>query len=486
MENDDLRYALEQMLLTMFPDERPVYPEGEPVGDRCEVRTKEGPERLYYICTLYFGEESYTGASYAKKSRFYDEITKKRMLSRTVQLAFYRAALKSGVEKPIWGSMTGVRPAKIMRQMLESGVKPGKAMGRFITDNGVNRSRARLCVDTALAGIDCKSRLGERDVCLYIGIPFCPSRCSYCSFVSQSVQKSMDLIPKFLEALYREMDEVGELLHKLSLHPVALYVGGGTPTVLSAEQLEELFDQMEYAFDFSYMDEITVEAGRPDTITAEKMDVLKAMGVGRVSVNPQSMDDRVLEAIGRKHTAQDIVNAMELVRSAGEFWVNMDIIAGLPGDTPEGFAKTVEKILELDPENITVHTLSLKNGSEITLENTPRPDGEQVGDMLYFANTTLRDKGYRPYYLYRQKFMSGGFENVGWQRDDTASIYNICTMEELCSIFAMGGGASTKICLDKGRIERVFNPKYAQEYIEGIDKVLESKRSIEELLTSGI
>jgi len=481
-----MRYALEQMLLTLYPNQRPVYPEGKPEGDRCESVLSEGRERYTAVCRLVFGNETFTGRAYAEKSRFTDELTRTRLLGRAVKLSFYRAALKSGAETPVWGSLTGIRPGKLMARLLESGMSDRAAVSAFMRENGVSRERAQLCLHTAHAGLDCAASLGERDVCLYVGIPFCPTRCSYCSFVSQSVQKSMKLIPPFLDALYREIDETGKVLERLSLHPIALYLGGGTPTTLSAEQLDTLFTRLEAAFDFSHMREITVEAGRPDTITAEKLSALKSHGVGRVSVNPQSMDDRVLEAIGRRHSARDVANALELVRRAGSFQVNMDLIAGLPADSVKGFSETLEKVLALEPENVTVHTLALKKGSEIMLGDTPRPDGEQVGRMLDAAASALTGRGYAPYYLYRQKFMSGGYENVGWQRDGTENIYNICIMEELCSIISLGGGASTKLCLGNGRIERIFNPKYPQEYIEGMEKVLGSKRRIEELLTSGI
>jgi len=224
----------------------------------------------------------------------------------------------------------------------------------------------------------------------------------------------------------------------------------------------------------------TVEAGRPDTITEEKMRVLRAHGVKRVSVNPQTMQDAVLAAIGRRHTAQDIVDALAAVRRAGDFDVNMDLIAGLPADSAEGFHETLSAVLALQPENITVHTLALKKGSRITLDETPLPAPEEVGKMLAEAMERLTAADYAPYYLYRQKFMAGGFENVGWSRPGRDNLYNICIMEELCSILSMGGGASTKLVSPAGRIERVFAPKYPLEYIQNIDKVCADKEKIKE------
>lgn len=482
MINHDMRYAVEQALLTLFPQERPQYPEGAPEGNRAEIALHEGPSRFTAVCRLYMGEGRFEGRAYADKSGFTDKLAQARLLQRAVKLAFYRAALKSGVEPPVWGSLTGIRPGKLMSRLLEEGLSDRAALSRFIRENGVSPERAKLCLHTAHAGLDCAASLAPEDVCLYVGIPFCPTRCSYCSFVSQSVQKSMKLIPRYLEALYLEIEATGTLLRELGLRPIALYLGGGTPTTLSPEQLDALFCRLESAFDFSALRETTVEAGRPDTITAEKLAVLKRHGTTRVSVNPQSMDDNVLEAIGRKHTAADIVSALELVRKTEGLQVNMDLIAGLPKDTPEGFRKTLDAVLALEPENITVHTLALKKGSEIMLGDVARPSAEQVGEMLDAANSALFREDFRPYYLYRQKYMSGGFENVGWQRGGTENIYNICIMEELCSIISMGGGASTKLCAGNGRIERIFDPKYPQEYIEAIQRVIQDKKRIKELL----
>ena len=231
--------------------------------------------------------------------------------------------------------------------------------------------------------------------------------------------------------------------------------------------------------DLSALREFTVEAGRPDTITADKLHVLRAHRVDRISVNPQTLDDRVLETIGRRHTAQDIYDALQLVRTTGGFAVNMDLIAGLPGDTPDGFRTTLEQVLALAPENITVHTLSRKRGADLSQQTAPVPDGAQVGEMLDFANTALDTAGYAPYYLYRQKFMSGGFENVGWTRPGQENLYNICIMEELCSILAMGGGASTKLVCPGGRLERHIDPKYPTEYIANIDRICAAKAKLE-------
>ena len=246
-------------------------------------------------------------------------------------------------------------------------------------------TRASLCLDTTRHTLEAERSLQERDVCLYVGVPFCPTRCSYCSFVSQSVEKSMKLIAPFVDALEQEIAATGEQARALGLRPVAVYFGGGTPTTLSPQQLERVCTALENSFDLGALREFTVEAGRPDTITEEKLEVLRAHGVDRVSVNPQTMSDTVLEAIGRRHSAADILTALETVRRVGGFSVNMDLIAGLPADSAAGFRSTLEQVLALSPENITVHTLSLKKGSRITTEGAALPGAEEVGAMLDFA-----------------------------------------------------------------------------------------------------
>ena len=475
----DHKYAAEQMLLSLYPQERPEYPEGEPAGDRAELRISRGKSFVTASCKLVENGRSFYGKSAVRASAITDDIADAKLCSRILKNAFYRAALSSGHAKPVWGALTGVRPGKLFCALLEDGLAPDAAAAQFCAQYDVSPERAALCRDTSQVTLDVKSSLDEKDVCLYVGIPFCPTRCSYCSFVSQSVEKSMKLIPPFLQALEKELRAAAKTVNELGLRVISVYMGGGTPTTLSAQQLDGLCSALESEFDLSQLREYTVEAGRPDTITEDKLRVLRAHGVDRVSVNPQTMDDGVLEAIGRKHTARDIALALEKVRACGGLAVNMDLIAGLPSDTPEGFAATMEKVLALEPENITVHTLSLKKGSRITLEGSALPTAAEVGRMLDLAGERLRAAGYFPYYLYRQKFMSGGFENVGWAKPGSVNIYNVCIMEELCSIIALGGGGSTKLTdRSGGRSIRLFAPKYPAEYIAGIDKTCADKHKI--------
>lgn len=477
----DCRYAAEQSLLMLFPGEKPEYPEGSPSGERCELRVSRGAK--YTVCTalLVRSGAAFRGRAQAENPDPADEYALRGCENRLVKLAFYRAALASGLPKPEWGSLSGVRPAKLMDAYLREGLSPRAAKGRFMREYFVSGPRAGLCLDAALAAQEAARSLGERDVCLYVGIPFCPTRCAYCSFVSQSVEKSMKLMEPFLDALLLDIRATAAETRRAGLRPVALYMGGGTPTTLSAAQLDRLCAALEREFDLSALREYTVEAGRPDTITAEKLRVLRAHGVGRVSVNPQTMSDSVLEAIGRRHTAQDIVDALALVRECGGFEVNMDLIAGLPTDTAGGFSRTLDAVLSLAPENVTVHTLSLKRGSGLTLAGRPLPEAGEVRAMLDEAMERLAGSGYAPYYLYRQKNMAGGFENVGWTKPGSENLYNICIMEELCSILAMGAGGSTKLVADGGkRIKRFIAPKYPQEYINAAPGFAAGKERIGE------
>ena len=474
----EYKYAVEQMLLTLFPDERPEYPDTPPEGERMEVSLTHGESLTTGSCALYRGGQVWRGAARAENAAMRDPLQRDRICQRLVKNAIYRAALRSGVKKPAWGALTGVRPGKLLAGLMNAGLDEKQAAKRFAKEYDVSPARVKLCLATTRETLRAEAALEARDVCLYVGIPFCPTRCAYCSFVSQSVEKSMGLIEPFLEALSRDIAATAAAVKTAGMRPRALYLGGGTPTTLSPAQLDRLLGELETRFDLSACGEITVEAGRPDTITAEKLAVLRAHGVTRVSVNPQSMSDRVLEAIGRRHSAEDVRRALELVRAAGDFQVNMDLIAGLPEDTPEGFAGTVEQVLDLGPENITVHTLALKKGSRIMLEGTRLPSDGDVAEMVDSASAALRAKGYAPYYLYRQKYMSGGLENVGWALSWTESLYNIVIMEELRSVIAMGAGASTKLLFPGNRLERVFAPKYPKEYIEGIDKVCADKEKI--------
>ena len=476
----DDRYAVEQSLLAFFPEERPVYQEPEPGEDNwARVDLHQGPVYATATTEIAHGGRLGRGTSRALLRDVTDEYERERLRQKAVKLSFFKAARSITGVTPAWGALTGIRPGKLAARLLEQGKTPAQ-VSRILGDTYyVSPSRRRLAVETAQEGLRAKADLRPEDISLYIGIPFCPTRCAYCSFVSADVGRALKLIDPFLDALCRELAATGAMLADAGMRVRTVYFGGGTPTTLSAPQLDRLMGELADHIDLSGCTEYTVEAGRPDTITAEKLAVLARRGCSRVSVNPQTMQDAVLERMGRAHRADDILRAYALARESGIGCINMDLIAGLPGDSAAGFRASLDAVLALAPENVTVHTLALKKGSRLMEEGGGLPSGEAVADMLDYAWAALRGAGQRPYYLYRQKYMSGSFENVGWCRPGTESLYNICMMEELHTIVSLGGGGVTKL-VDRatGYIERLANAKYPQEYIQKIDAICADKARV--------
>lgn len=478
-------------MLTMLPNERPEFVNEPPQGDGVIIKLSHGPAR-YQITTFfrYKGKKG-TGIYRVHMNTLGDKLTTDRMFQKAIKLSFYRACLRSGLKMPVWGALTGIRPAKITTKELESGSTTTVAKRLLVSTYYVSPERADLCIDASLASLEVKKLLLPRDICLYVGIPFCPTRCAYCSFVSNSVEKSMHLVQPYLDALKKEISAAAALVRELKLRVISVYIGGGTPTTLSAEQFTQLDFWLKSEFDFSAVREYTVEAGRPDTFTSERLAALENAGVTRISINPQSMEDEVLRAIGRNHSAQQAHDAFTLAQRFKFGSINADLIAGLPADSLEGFKRSLDAVLEYQPQNITVHNLSRKRGAKLSNESAQSneiaalPSDEEIGAMLSYASKSLRSNGYKPYYLYRQKFMAGGFENVGWSKEGYESLYNVCIMEELRTILALGAGSSTKLVNPAtGRIERIFDPKYPYEYIERIDKIISDKNQMREFYSN--
>ena len=473
----DDRYAVEQSLLAFFPEERPVY-EGEDGPRHAEVTLHQGAVYATGVTALTYDGKTARASARVSLAGAADEYERERLRQRALRLSFFRAARDITGATPSWGALTGIRPAKLVRTMLEEGYTPARADRELRDVYCVSPARRRLALESAQAGLRAKRGLKPNDISLYIGIPFCPTRCAYCSFVSASVEKSFALIPPYLEALTAEVEAAGRMVRETGLRVKSFYMGGGTPTTLSAGQMDALLTAVNKAFDLSGCVEYCIEAGRPDTIDREKLQVLLDHGADRISVNPQSLEPQVLRAIGRQHSPEDIEKAMTLATSMGFPHVNMDLIAGLPADTPEGFRRTLDKCLTFGADNITVHTLSLKKGSRILLEGLPIPTAEAVAEMLDYADPALRARGFAPYYLYRQKYMSGSFENVGWCISGAEGLYNIYIMEELHSILSLGAGGSTKMVdAQRNRIERVFHPKFPLEYSQRPEKLAENLES---------
>ena len=474
----DDRYAVEQSLLAFFPDERPVYEAAESGEDHATVSLTVGKKYAAAVTRITYHGKTERGESRVSVEGVSDEYELERLRQKAVKLSFFKAARAITGATPSWGALTGIRPGKIAGRYLEQGCSE-KETDRILRDTYfVAPERRRLAIETAKAGLKAKAELAPNEISLYVGIPFCPTRCSYCSFVSASVEKSFALMEPYLEVLLQEITDAAQMVRETGLKIKSFYMGGGTPTTLSAAQMDRLLGHLNRSFDLSGCVEYCIEAGRPDTIDRDKLQVLLNHGTDRISVNPQSLEDHVLRAIGRKHSAADIEKTMELVASMNFPHVNMDLIAGLPEDTPEGFRRTLDKCLVYGADNITVHTLALKKGSRILLEGSKTPTAAEVGAMLDYANPTLRAAGFMPYYLYRQKYMSGSFENVGWCISGAEGLYNIYIMEELHSILSLGAGGSTKMVdAERGRIERVFHAKFPTEYIQREDKRQENLRA---------
>ena len=479
LKGHDERYTVEQSLMNLFPGELPVYEPILPGDESWAVITLREEDGCRVTVELRHGGKTAAQACRATLSgtEFEQEGQRRHAIAR----CFFLAARAVTGATPPWGMLTGVRPDKPVTWALAEGKTADEARAMLEQEYFVTPSRAALALETGSAALTAARRLGPKDIDVYVGIPFCPTRCAYCSFVSQSVERSFALVPPYVDALIEEIRSGGQMVREQGLRVRAFYMGGGTPTTLTAEQMDRVLTAFEEFFDLDGCEEVTVEAGRPDTITAEKLAVLKSHGVTRVSVNPQTMEDHVLRAIGRCHTAGDIDRAMELVAKYGFPHVNMDLIAGLPEDTPEGFRRSLDACLGFGTDNVTVHTLALKKGSRILLEGLSIPGPEAVAEMLDYAAPVLRSAGYAPYYLYRQKYMSGSFENIGWCRPGGECWYNIDIMSELCSILSFGAGGSTKM-VEPGtnHIERVFNLKYPKEYIKRPEKGLANQAAFAE------
>ncbi len=379
-----------------------------------------------------------------------------------------------------WGLLTGVRPAKLFSRL--SALNGEEDTARYFKDVlKVSESKISLCKETHLGEEKIISKSKNDSYSLYISIPFCPTRCSYCSFVSHSVESAKKLIPEYLNKLCEEIKITAKIAKKNKLSLKTIYIGGGTPTSITAEQLEMLMKTVKENFNLSDALEYTVEAGRPDTVTEDKLNIIKKYGATRISINPQTMNDDVLKVIGRRHTAEDTVNAFLLARKSGHNNINMDLIAGLPNDTLESFKNTLKKVLELGPESVTVHSLSLKRSSNMNV-NGILPEievGNIASEMVDFARFTLTENGILPYYMYRQSKTVGNLENVGYAKSGYESLYNVFIMDETHSILACGASAVTKLREPSGDyIERIFNYKYPYEYIDRFQEIISRKEGI--------
>ena len=462
------RYAVEQLQMALFPEN----PEGTAVSALFRGKT-------WLTATAKITLNGKT-VSAARRLKAGEETV--RLRRRILQQSYYLAAVQLLERKPAWGALAGVRPTKITTKHLLEGGTPASA-DRLMRDvYYVTPERRQLAVDCSESTVKAVSLMDKDDLSVYVGIPFCPTRCSYCSFVSRTVGKKTELLDKYLAALEREIQVTARLMKESGKHLLTLYIGGGTPSILSTPQMIHLLDTLRESFDFSRCIEFTVEGGRPDTLDLEKLRAIREHGADRMSINPQTMEDSVLRACGRPHTGADVIRAYRQAEEAGFSAINMDLIAGLPTDDFDGFRRSLDAVAALNPANITVHTLALKKGADLFEKREGLSTAEEVSRMVDYSNAALRNLSYKPYYLYRQKYMSGSFENVGWSREGLDCLYNIYMMEELHTIVSLGGGGMNKVNLPDGTLQRFHNPKFPEQYIEMIDSVCRQKEELFTLL----
>ena len=420
-----------------------------------------------------FAEMYENGVFVCKRDEAVDELGVRHSLKSVL---FHMLKEKTGQFTP-WGMMTGIRPAKNVNTYLDEGLTAEEGISKLMDTFEVTRPKAELAAKVALAERDILKKADSNGISLYIGIPFCPTRCLYCSFTSYPLDVYAKKVDGYIDALIKELQYLGKKAEGKRLD--SIYIGGGTPTSLTADQMDRLMGNVSEIFDMSHLLEYSVEAGRPDTITTEKLKVIKKNGADRISVNPQTMNDETLVTIGRKHTVEDIKRVFCEARDAGHTNINMDLIIGLPGEGEAEIQHTMDEIAKLKPENLTVHTLAVKRASALRakLGDYDLAKAMQMEKMLSITANGAAELGLNPYYMYRQKNMLGSFENVGYAKKGFESVYNVVIMEETQSIYAAGAGASTKLYdSTTGRIERVFNVKNVDEYISRIDEMIDRKR----------
>lgn len=460
-------YYMQSLCLLFFPGAK--FSESELITPSTPIVTvdvKKSEGGITAISSLKIGEKEVC-------REHTEPITEERTLQKTKDLAaskaFFGAASEHLGYTPSWGMLTGVRPTKIAFDYLKKGYSKEATVKALRKDYFLYPKKAMLATDIARNETKIIKKYPSDTCSMYISIPFCPTRCSYCSFVSYTTKRLLALIPDYIEALKREIELQLQLINSFGLKLKTIYIGGGTPTTLTAEQLNDLLSFISSKTDTERLDEFTLEGGRPDTLDRDKLSCAKAHNITRISVNPQTLNDYVLAEVGRPHTAETFFRAFELAKESGIPNINTDLIIGLPTDDFTSYGETIEKIISLDPSNITAHTFCVKRSADIAHEGKPifSRDTFDVAKCVDYTQILTKKNGYIPYYMYRQKNALGNFENVGFCKKGCEGIYNILMMEEVHTIFAAGAGAVTKFVDGGGtRIERSFNPKYPYEYLQ--------------------
>jgi coproporphyrinogen dehydrogenase HemZ len=485
LEEDFFRYEVQDLLKLFFP--------GEPIITMTGAVPHEDPLGVFLICrVIKSGENSSLEISIHTKDynnnakvSMYDEHTVKcsHEVRRTIKREFKRQLYillseYTGKRQP-WGMLTGIRPAKIVHEMINRGHKKEEIIQNLTDYYMVANNKAKLLYDVAVVEKKILDRTSPKMISLYIGIPFCPTRCLYCSFTSNPISRYGGAVKKYIDALKLEIEGISKIIIRKALKIQSIYIGGGTPTAIDNMFLEELLKIVEDYFDVSNVEEYTVEAGRPDSIDEEKLSTIKRSKVSRISINPQTMNNETLRLIGRCHNSEDIVNAFNLARKLGFDNINMDVIVGLPRENIAMFENTMSQIEKLSPESLTVHSMAIKRASRLN-ENREKFEllnSDEANKMIETAQKYAAKMGMHPYYLYRQKNTTGNLENIGYCKQYCESVYNVQIMEEKQSIFAFGAGAITKIVYpEENRIERAFNVKGVEEYISRVEEMIERKK----------
>ena len=452
------RYILEELVREFLPpDEYEGVMQTVPEGGSAEICRTDGTD----------GSESREKGPRPEEEKEERDREKRRVFDELSALTGYR---------PEWGTLTGVRPAKLANEMMDSGLSEEETAEIFRRRYYVSDEKIGLVLETCRNQRFLTSQPAGRTAGVYIGIPFCPTRCLYCSFASNPADE--DGMRRYLEALLTEIDAAAERMRELEVRPESIYIGGGTPTSLGADMLKRLLSRVTDRFDMSGVREFCVEAGRPDTVTEEKLTAMRQYGVGRISINPQTMNEETLKVIGRSHSVDDIKRAFAMARKCGIPQINADIIAGLPGEDAAMFRNTLHSLLALSPENVTVHTLAVKRASRLKEqnENYHYENASHVGGMVREARRVLTEAGYRPYYMYRQKHMAGNYENVSYALPGSESVYNIRIMDEHQTIVALGaGGISKAYYPESNRLVRVPNVSNYEIYIDRLGEMTERK-----------
>ncbi len=478
LENNDFKYETEAVVKLFFPAMHFAFADGSCRidGEFCRTKLKIGKKYTYAFAYVKIGDSIKCKAAKRIDNADADYTQKcETALCRCLYICLQNLTKKDCK----WGMLTGVRPAKFVRQFFDKGYTDSEIADILKNRYFVSEEKIKLVFDIYKLQKSCVEFCSPQKFSLYVSIPFCPTRCTYCSFISHSVQSSQKLIDEYVELLNRELEIIADYSKRYNLKAETVYFGGGTPTSLTAIQLDKILTTIENNFDLSGVREYTVEAGRPDTITADKLKTIKSHGIGRISVNPQSTNDEVLKAIGRNHTAHDFFAGYELARKIGFDCINTDLIAGLPCDNLQSFEKTLDDMLQIAPENITVHSLTLKKSAKM-YENGSDGFLDNVGEMLDMTFDKLTKSNYLPYYIYRQKNTSENLENVGYSLKGKECLYNIYIMDDTRTILGAGCGASSKLVRTEFDMKRFFNFKYPFEYIRDFDLMNEKKKAIAE------